>query len=350
MAACLKRFSLFTTISSLLAAAYPAAAQIPSVREINLYGLQKISAEHVLQAAKLQAGQPLPPSKGEMEDAIAKLPGVARARVEAICCEGKYAILFVGIEERTGPHIEFHEEPSGTASLPEEIMDAYHQFLTALRRSAEVNADKSRERDPELAAVTEKFTSFASTKLTELRNVLRDGSDPEERAAAAIVIGYAQDKSSIAGDLQYAMRDPDEAVRGNAIRSLHAAVMKADTPSQAVPVPLTTLMDLLHSVVLSDRMEAADMLVTVTDDGNPQAIALMRSQALPALVEMARWKSLFYALPPFMLVGRIAGLPEEEIQSRWTNGDREYVIRKALATLRTATPATKAAPSKPSSK
>lgn len=346
----MKRFFLFTTICALFAAAYPAAAQVPSVREINLYGLQKVSAERVLQAAKLQTGQPLPHSKGEMEEAIEKLPGVAHARVEAICCEGKYAILFVGIEEQTAPHIEFHAEPSGTATLPEEVMDAYHQFLTALRRNAEGNADKPRERDPELAGVTEKFTLFASTKLAELRDALRDSPDPEERAAAAVVIGYAQDKGAIAGDLQYAMRDPDEAVRGNAIRSMHAAVMKADTPSQAVPVPLTTLMDLLHSVVLSDRMEAADMLVTVTDDGNPQAIALMRSGALPALVEMARWKSLFYALPPFMLVGRIAGLPEEEIQSRWTNGDREYVIRKALATLHPATPATKPAPPKTPSK
>jgi hypothetical protein len=345
----LNRSFVLTSICSLLAAGYSAAAQVPSVREINLYGLQKVSAERVLQAAKLQTGQPLPPSKGEMEEAIAKLPGVDRARVEAICCDGKYTILFVGIEERTGPHIEFHAQPSGTAALPEEVMDAYHQFLTALRRSAEANADKPRERDPELAAVTEKFTSFASTKLTELQNALRDSPDPEERAAAAVVIGYAQDKSAIAGDLQYAMRDPDEAVRGNAIRSIHAAVMKADTPSQAVPVPFTTLVDLLHSVVLSDRMEAADMLVTVTDDGNPQAIALMRSQALPALVEMARWKSLFYALPPFMLVGRIAGLPEEEIQNRWTSDDREYVIRKALATLHPATPATKpASPKQPS--
>jgi hypothetical protein len=342
----LKRISVLTSIFSLVGAAYPAAAQIPSVREINVYGLQRVSAERILQAAKLQSGQPLPPSKGGMEEAIEKVPGVLRARVEAVCCEDKYAILFVGVEERTGPHVEFHPQPSGNAALSEEVMDAYHQFLTAVRRSAQSNAGKPGERDPELAAVTGQFTSFASARLGELRNALRDSPDPEERAAAAVVIGYAADKNAIAADLQYAMRDPDEAVRENAIRSLHAAVMKADTPPQAVPVPLTTLVDLLHSVVLSDRMEAADMLVTVTDDGNPQAIGLVRSQALPALVEMARWKSLFYALPPFILVGRIAGLPEQEIQSRWTKDDREYVIRKALATVHPGTPASKPAPGK----
>ncbi len=283
-----------------------------------------------------------------MEEAIEKIPGVLRARVEAVCCEDQYAILFVGIEERNGPHVEFHAEPSGTATLPEEVMDTYHAFLAAVRRSAQSNAAKPGGRDPELAAITDKFSSFASGKLAELRSALHDSPDPEERAAAAVVIGYAPDKSAIAADLQYAMRDPDEAVRENAIRSLHAAVMKADTAGPGVPVPLTTLVDLLHSVVLSDRMEAADMLVTVTDDGNSEAIGLLRSKALPALVEMARWKSLFYALPAFMLVGRVAGLPEEEIQSRWTNGDREYVIRKALATVRPAAPETRlTAPKQP---
>jgi hypothetical protein len=344
----LKHLSVLTSVFSVLAAVYPAAGQIPSVREINVYGLEKVSAERILQAAKLQSGQPLPRSKGEMEEAIAKVPGVLRARVEAVCCEDKYAVLFVGVEERTGPHVEFHPQPNGNATLSEEVMDTYHEFLTALQRSAQSRTGKAGERDPGLAAVTEKFTSFASTKLPELRNVLHNSPDPEERAAAAVVIGYAPDKNAIAADLQYAMRDPDEAVRVNAIRSLHAAVMKADTPTQAVPVPFSTLIDLLHSVVLSDRMEAADMLITVTDDSNPQALALMRSQALPALVEMARWKSLFYALPPFMLVGRIAGLAEDEIQSRWTSGDREYVIRKALATVHPATPPTKpAAPKQP---
>ena len=57
----------------------------------------------------------------------------------------------------------------------------------------------------------------------------------------------------------------------------------------------------------------------------------MRQRALPDLVEMARWKTLRYALPPFLLVGRIAGLPDQEIHRYWQNGDRQPVIEKALA-------------------
>jgi hypothetical protein len=44
---------------------------------------------------------------------------------------------------------------------------------------------------------------------------------------------------------------------------------------------------------------------------------------------MARWKTLAHALPAFILVGRLAGLPEQEIQDRWTKGDRDAVIQMA---------------------
>jgi hypothetical protein len=48
---------------------------------------------------------------------------------------------------------------------------------------------------------------------------------------------------------------------------------------------------------------------------------------------MARWKTLRYALPPFLLIGRVAGLEELEIHQRWTSGQREVVIQKALGKL-----------------
>jgi hypothetical protein len=58
---------------------------------------------------------------------------------------------------------------------------------------------------------------------------------------------------------------------------------------------------------------------------------------------MARWESLRYALRPFVLAGRIAGVPEQEIQQRWSNGEREQVIRKAVEVLRTIPPANQTA-------
>jgi len=54
---------------------------------------------------------------------------------------------------------------------------------------------------------------------------------------------------------------------------------------------------------------------------------------------MAQWKELRYALPPFILVGRLAGMNEQEIQKAWTRGDRKAVISVAVATPREKKPA-----------
>ena len=87
-------------------------------------------------------------------------------------------------------------------------------------------------------------------------------------------------------------------------------------------------------MVLSDRVEAVRALINLTETPNRAALELMRERALPALIEMARWKTLSYALPPFLLVGRIAGLPDDQIHQYWEKGDREPVIQKALAASR----------------
>jgi hypothetical protein len=47
------------------------------------------------------------------------------------------------------------------------------------------------------------------------------------------------------------------------------------------------------------------------------------------LVEMARWKTLAHALPAFILVGRVAGFTDEQIQDAWSRGDREKIIAAA---------------------
>jgi hypothetical protein len=325
-------------VACLLAIALPTTAQLPRIQEIDLYGLRKVSAESILQAGKLRTGQPLPPSKGELEEAIEKVPGVLRARVEVKCCEDQGAILFVGIEERDGPHVEFHSEPSGNATPPPGMMEAYQKFLDALRRSGSQSG-----RDPALSESEEQFATLANGNLLLVRDALYNGAEPEERAAAAIVIGYATRKNEIMPDLQYALRDPDESVRSNAIRSLHASVVTEDGGTPGIPVPVGALVDLLESVVLSDRLEAADLLVTLTNDGNREPLTLMRTRALRSLVEMARWESLRYAIRPYILVGRIAGFSEDDIIKWWSSGQREHVIQKALV-LPSA--GTKAAPRK----
>ena len=117
---------------------YSAAAQAPKTTDINFYGLRKLAPEKILASVALKPGDPLPPSKGDLEDHLEQIPGVVAARVEAACCEGNGAVLFIGIEERGAPHFDTRPAPVGNATLPEEVMTAYRDFVVVAERATQL--------------------------------------------------------------------------------------------------------------------------------------------------------------------------------------------------------------------
>jgi hypothetical protein len=323
---------------ALLAIAAAAPAQIPHVGDINFYGLHKVTPDKILSVTGIRHGASLPNSKGDAEDAIEKIADVVQARVEAVCCDGKDAALFIGIEERGAPHTAFRSEPSGETALPQDLLDAYREYLAAVARAAargntseDLTSGHSVMDDPDASALQPRFVTFAAEHLSAIHDVLHSGSEAEQRAVAAAVIGYAPPTQDVIDDLQYALDDPETAVRVNAIRSLKAlAVFASKQPKAGLKIAPVWLIELLHSVELSDRMESAKALLILTDRGGQAAIDLIHERALPDLAEMARWPTLRYALPPFLLLGRVAGLPDAAAQQAWEKGDRESMIRKAL--------------------
>ena len=327
-----KLICVFLTAGALL------SAEAPRVGGIEFYGLHKLSEQKLLRTLHLAPGDPLPPSKGDMEDALEAVTGVVLAHVEAACCEDGKATLFIGIEERGAPHLAFHSRPAGDAVLPGDVVEIYRQFLDAVRDVAhrgstaeDLTSGHSLMADPHARLLQFQFADFAGAHLALVRDVLRDSDSEEQRAIAATIIGYAPDKKDVVNDLENAMQDPDEAVRANALRALNAiAVLARLEPRLGIQVPSTWIVEMLNSVVLSDRTHAADVLVTLTDR-DAAALNQVRDRALDSVVEMARWKNLRYALPPFILVGRLAGMNEQEIQKAWSSGDRQSAIALALA-------------------
>src|SRR4051794_35810425 len=99
----------------LVLTAAAAFAQAPKVGEINFYGLRKLPSEKLMAALGFKPGDTLPPSKGDLEERLSEVAGVVDARVEAVCCDGANATLFVGVEERGGPHFDTHGAPAGSA-------------------------------------------------------------------------------------------------------------------------------------------------------------------------------------------------------------------------------------------
>jgi hypothetical protein len=305
-----------------------AAAQAPVVGDINFYGLRRITPDRILGTLKLGPGDRLPGSKADMEDAIAEIPGVVLSRVEAVCCEGPRVSLFIGIEERSAAHAVFRSSPAGSAVLPQDIMDSYDAYLTATQRAAVRGASAAPPPDSQIA-------NYASEHLDLLHDVLRNASGAEHRAVAAALLQFAPKTQAVVDDLQYALQDSDETVRANAVRSLAAVGEDADTKLKIAP---TWLVELLNSIMLSDRIESAKALLVLTDHGNPGVLDLLRERALPSLTEMARWNSPKYALPSFLLLGRLAGMPDADVQEYWKKGDREPILQKA------ATPASRKPP------
>jgi hypothetical protein len=316
-----------------------ATTQLPLVDVIDFYGLGKIPEARIRKALGFKEGDPFPPSKGNVEERLLELPDVAEAHLEAVCCDAGKTILYVGIEARGAPHLELRDAPEGEVELPKEILSDYRDFLdayeSAARRGAaaeDLTHGHSLIADPLAREIQLKFFDLAKNNLRLLRDALRNSDDDELRAAAAYVITYAADKHTIVDDLQYALRDPDPAVRANGVQGLLAILVYARlNPDSGIRVEPTWFIEMLNSLSWSDRDHALKVLQILTDTRDPSTMSELRERALPALIEMSRWKTLAHALPAFVLTGRVAGLTDQQIEDAWTSGDRESVIAAALA-------------------
>ncbi len=313
----------------------------PRIGLIEIYGARRVPIKKVQSALGVAQGDAMPSREG-VEDRIDRIPGIVASRVEASCCDGGKMILYVGVEEGDQPHFDFHPAPSGDVALAPDLASKYHDFLDEVGASIHVNkADEdltngySLMADPACRTLQQDFIPLVARELTLLDQVVRQSSDPDQRAAAAYFLQYGprsvRSSKLIVDALQYALRDQEDTVRENAMRSLQAIAVGAKLhPEQQVHIEPTWFVELLNSVVWSDRRNATLALVNLTDNDDPETLALIRERAIQSVIEMARWHDLRHALPAFILAGRLAGLDEKQIQAAWLNGDREAVLTEAL--------------------
>lgn len=313
------------------------AAQTPKVGIIDFYGVRKLPVERLRKALGVQPGDPLPASKAEVEERLETVPGVVRAQLEAVCCEAGKAILFVGIEEKGAPHFVFRDPPSdNTIQLPAEVVSAYHAFLDALAHAVRTgNAKEVTSRGYSLMADAacrteqEKFLVYADKYFDQLKNAIHNAGDGEQRAVATYALGYSIRRERSIPELQYAMQDSDDSVRNNAMRALTAiAALAQRDPSLELKISPTWFIEMLNSILWTDRNKASLALAQLTESRDPAVLQQIREAALPSILEMARWNSPSHALPAYLVAGRVAGVPEEEILKAWAKGDRESVLSK----------------------
>ena len=176
-----------------------------------------------------------------------------------------------------------------------------------------------------------RFITFANQDLKLLRAVLRESADAQHRALAAEIICYAANKRAVVKDLVYGMSDPDSGVRNNSMRALAViAIFAQRSPKQRITVPVKPFIDMLNSIVWTDRNKSSLTLYELTKNRDPEVLAKLRERALPSLVEMSRWKSPGHSSRPFFLLGRVGNISEDQIQKIWDGGNRETLIEMVL--------------------
>lgn len=169
----------------------------PRIGLIQIYGAHKVSLDKIRTALGVHEGSPLPPSKSGVEERLDKLSGVVASRLEATCCVDGKSILYVGIEEKDSPHFDFRPEPQGNATLPKDLVSEYEDFLDTVNQSIRLGETGeslsngySVMDNPGARKHQQAFVSFAARDLNALHQVIRESSDPDQRAIAAYVLQY----------------------------------------------------------------------------------------------------------------------------------------------------------------
>lgn len=314
------------------------SAQRPEVAIIDFYGVKKVPIDKLRKALGFAEGSPMPASKGETELKLNFVTGVVGAQLQAICCEAGKAIVYVGIEEKGSTHFTYRAEPEAELQVPKDVEEAYLAFLQQVTEAAKANMPEedlteghSLMRYLPAREAQLKFVDLTETHGVALREVSRKAGDPAHRAMAVYVMGYAKQKFRVIDDLFYALKDMDETVRANALRALGAITVKAKLdPDAEIKVPATWFIEMLNSLSWSDRTQAARFLVNLTDSRDPRVLLQIKERAFDSIVEMAKWKHAEHSLPAYILLGRVSGFPEEDLQHAWSTGDRELMIKRAL--------------------
>jgi hypothetical protein len=321
-----------------------AAGQGLQIGIIDFYGLGRISEREARRALTFTEGDTIPigddaPSAvlAESKRRLSTLPGVVGAHANIVCCDAGRGIVYIGVEQRGRATTQFRAAPRGDVRLAADVVQAGRELGdavdAAVRRGDSAEDDSQGHalfHDPAARAIQERFVSYAARDLNDLRRVLGDSSDTEQRALAAEILGYVANKQDVVDDLVYAMNDPAADVRNNAMRAL--GVFARLTPTSARPIvriPYGPFVRLLNSPVWTDRNKASLALMGLSERRDPRLLRQLQREAMPALIDMARWKNEGHATPAVMILGRIAGQSEDAINGARTRSEREAIISAA---------------------
>jgi hypothetical protein len=309
------------------------------ISQIEFFGYKGIDAAAIRRALPVREGDLRTDAvEQRIRNAVVASIGKEPTDVAVLCCdESGDGLLFIGLPGDSSKRYAYHPEPRGKARLPASIMNLYARVDKAGEAAARKGGDATEEddshgyaliKDPSARSLQMAVRRWAVKHDNQIFLVLSDSSDVSHRRVAADALGYSHQSPRQIQELARASRDPDAEVRNNATRAL--GVLVRAFPAIAGHVPLEPFIEMLNSGRWSDRNKSAALLVSLTAGRDPATLTLLRTGALDSLVEMASWRRASHAYFARMLLGRVAGLPEQQVNDLAWNGPATAIIEAAV--------------------
>jgi hypothetical protein len=274
----------------------------------------------------VQAGESIEQSqwsayRSRIEEAIRSETGKPPTDVALVCCnEHGNSMIYIGVAGTSSVTIKHKRAPMGEGRLPaaalklsQETDEALSKAVHAGRAQADNSNGYALSADPELRAKQLQIREFALANEELLRTALSSSSNADHRAIAAEFLGYVNVSASQIADLAEAGRDPDPGVRNNAVRAL--GVIASSSQQRANMIPPKPFIALLKSDKWVDRDKGGWLMINLTQSRDPKLLQQLRTEAMDALVEMARWHFAGHAAFARRLLGRIAGIEEAKLDT-----------------------------------
>lgn len=300
------------------------ASERDHVSDIEFFGYKDLDVEAIRQAIPVREGEAFAGegTKQKVRKAVNSVLGRDPTDVAAMCCDqnGDF-VLFIGLPGASNRSFSYNPGPNGSLRLSDELTALAGRLDEAWQSAVKKGGESAREddsngyalsSDPALRSLQLELRHYALADEDELLRALESSSDPRQRRIAAQALGYASKSPRQIEALVRASRDADFEVRNNAIRAL--AVLASSDAKMPQQIPAEGFIDMLNSGTWSDRNKGLFLLDTLSSDRNPVLLAALRTRAMDSLIEMAKWRDSGHAYGARILLGRIAGIPEQRLR------------------------------------
>ena len=317
-------------------------SQTENVRigQIDFFGTLGIDVQKVRSELNVLEGEEFSEDKisalrDRINRAIELSVGHVSTDVSPVCCDDhQNLIVYVGLGGRNTVRIPVLDAPTGSTCLPTRAINLYDQAMDAVKEAVmkgNAGEDDSRgyslSNDPGLRARQLAMHNYALAHERTLKRALQGCKTPEHRRAAAEILGYARRSAGQVAALVRATHDGDPDVRNNALRALWVLAMASVEASAEIPGQ--DFVDMLNSGNWHDRNKAGALLASLTVVRPRPLLERLRTTALPSLIEMAQWENPGHAYSSRVLLGRIAGLDDAQIQNLIATSSVNKIIAAA---------------------